>query len=246
MRMTTRRARPVSARARRRDERGAVLVEAAIILPILFMMIFGIMEIGSAMKSYSGAANAVRAGGRMASVAGNDVDADRAILERMAQEGAGIASGDIEYIVIWHASATGEQPPALCRPAALASPNQSSAGQAGGAGTACNIYHRPDAPGGAFDMATGEAANPADFYFGCTDSAQATTKVDCFWKAKDRKTTVTPRGQTPPAGQTASPDYVGIYIRAEHDYVTGVLGDSLTITDASVNLIEPQGYSVVT
>ena len=70
-----------------------MLVEAAIVLPILFMMIFGIMEIGSALKSYSGASNAVRAGGRMASVAGNDVDADRAILERMAEESAGVDAG---------------------------------------------------------------------------------------------------------------------------------------------------------
>jgi hypothetical protein len=227
-------------------ERGGVLVEAAIILPILLTIIFGIFEIGGALKSYSGAANAVRAGGRMASVAGNDVDADRAILERMAREAAGVADGEIEYIVIWHASSTGEEPPSACRPAAQAAPNTVSVGQAGGAGVACNIYHRPQAPGGAFDMATGRASNPPAFYFGCTDIAQSSTKVDCFWQAKDRKTTVTPRGETPPPGESASPDYVGIYVRAEHDYITGVLGSTLTITDASVNLIEPQGYSITT
>ena len=111
---------------------------------------------------------------------------------------------------------------------------------------ACNIYHRPQADDGAFDQATGQAPQPASFYFGCTNSSQAGTKVDCNWMARDRKTTVTPRGQTPPAGQSPSPDYVGIYIRAEHSYITGVLGDSMTITDASVNLIEPQGYSITT
>ena len=90
---------------------------------------------------------------------------------------------------------------------------------------ACNIYHRPAASGGAFDMARGRARpKTPSFYFGCTDSAQATTKVDCIWPAKDRKTTVTPRDQTPPAGQSATPDYVGVYIRAEHGYVTGILG----------------------
>jgi hypothetical protein len=219
-----------------------VLIESAIVLPILLMIIFGIFEIGGALKSYSGAANAVRSGGRMASVAGNDVDADRAILERMAREASGVSDGEIEYVVIWHASSTGELPPAACRPAAQAAPNTVSVGQSGGAGVACNIYHRPQAPGGAFDMATGRAANPPAFYFGCTDSAQASTKVDCFWQATDRNTTVTPRGVTP----VETPDYVGIYIRAEHDYITGVLGSSLTITDASVNLIEPQGYSVTT
>ena len=95
-------------------------------------------------------------------------------------------------------------------------------------------------------MARGRATEDPEFYFGCTNSAQATTKVDCFWKAKDRKTTVTPRNQTPPPGQSATPDYLGVYIRAEHSYITGIMGKTLTITDASVNLLEPQGYSVTT
>ena len=200
-----------------------MLVETAVILPFLFVMIFGIMEVGSVLKSYSGASNGVRAGGRMASVAGNDVDADRAILERMATESAGVAD-EIEYIVIWHATSTGEMPPAVCRPAPQPLPNTQSVGQAGAAGAACNIYHRPAADGGAFDMARGRATEDPEFYFGCTDSAQATTKVDCFWKARDRKTTVTPRNQTPPAGQSATPDYLGVYIRAEHKYITGIIG----------------------
>ena len=80
-------------RGRARLDGGAVLVEAAVVLPLLFMLVFGVLEIGSALKAYSGAANAVRAGGRMASVAGNDADADRAILERMARESSGISVG---------------------------------------------------------------------------------------------------------------------------------------------------------
>ena len=242
---------PVTTTRRRRAhaDQGAVLVEAAIVLPILFMMVFGILEIGSALKSYSGAANAVRAGGRMASVAGNGAEADRSILERMAREATGIPDGEIEYVVIWHAAATGEQPPPGCRPTVLSSPNSSSSGVTDG-GTdaigACNVYHRPADPGGAFDMATGNAAQPPSFYFGCTGVMDPlwSNKVDCMWPAKNRKTLVTPRGVTPPTGQTGLPDYVGVYIRAQHDYVTGVLGDALTITDGSVFLLEPQGYSV--
>ena len=242
---------PMTRSARVRGDGGAVVVEAAVVLPLLFMLVVGVLEIGSALKSYSGSANAVRAGGRMASVAGNDADADRAILERMAREATGISSGEIDYVVIWHASSTGEQPPAGCRPAPQATPNTVSVGVSDG-GTdaigACNVYHRPADPGGAFDMATGQAAQPAAFYFGCSGSgdALAGNKVDCSWPGRNRKTTLTPRGETPPAGQTGQPDYVGVYIKLEHSYVTGVLGDSLTITDGSINLLEPQGYSVTT
>jgi hypothetical protein len=238
----------VTRRQRRaRGDRGAILVEAAIVLPILFSLIFGVLEIGSALKSYSGAANAVRAGGRMASVAGNLADADRLILERIAEEASGIPNGEIEYVVIWHASSKGEKPPAGCTPSAAGSPNQTSVGVSDGgplsnAVGACNIYHRPAAPGGAFDMAQGEAAQPADYYFGCTGASDpaASHKVDCNWAARNRKTTISPRGTTP----VVQPDYLGVHLRAKHDYVTGILGSDLSITDNSVNLLEPQGYSV--
>jgi hypothetical protein len=35
-----------------------------------------------------------------------------------------------------------------------------------------------------------------------------------------------------------------VYIKADHRYITGILGgNNLTITDSSINLLEPQGYS---
>ena len=223
-----------------------MLVEAAIILPFLFAMIFGIMEIGSALKSYSGASNAVRAGGRMASVAGNDVDADRAILERMATESAGVDRGDRVHRDLACHLDRGDAPGGLpSGPAAVA---QHAVGRPSGGGRVwrATSITGPPPPGVPSTWPVGGRGQPAAFYFGCTDSAQATTKVDCFWKAKDRKTTVTPRNQTPRLASRPSPDYVGVYIRAEHAYVTGIMGDTLTITDASVNLLEPQGYSMTT
>jgi hypothetical protein len=222
-----------------------VLVEAAIILPLLFLLIFGVMEIGSMLKAYSGANNAVRAAGRMASVAGNDADADLSIMERMATEASGLKASEIEYVVVWHATAVGDEPPAACRPAVQASPNSTSIGVSDG-GTdalgACNIYHRPALPGGAFDMAQGQAGNPASYYFGCSGSSDpdAGHKVDCNWPGRNRQVTTTPRGVTP----VERPDYLGVYIRSEHTAITGVLGTTFTITDSGVNLLEPQGYSI--
>ena len=219
-------------------------------LPLLFMLVFGVLEIGSALKSYSGSANAVRAGGRMASVAGNDADADRAILERMAREATGISSGEIEYVVIWHASSTGEQPPAACRPARAGVAEHGVGGCVGwGHGRDWGVQHLSPAGGSWGGVRYGDGAGGAAggvlfrvYWFG---GSVAGNKLDCNWPGRVRKTTLTPRGDTPPAGETGQPDYVGVYIRTEHSYVTGVLGDSLTITDGSVNLLEPQGYSVI-
>ncbi len=232
-------------RVRRAGDGGATLVEAVIVLPLLFTMIFGILEIGGALKSYSSASNAVRAGGRAASVAGNDAMADQFVLERMAREAAGIGSGEIEYVVVWHADGPGETVPAGCVAAAGAAttPNSTSLGQGGS--KACNVYVRPTAPGGAFDMARGLAAQPATYYFGCTGSGDpaGSHKLDCNWSPKDRKVGVSPRGT--PLAEQLRPDHLGVHIRATHTYLTGILGDDLTITENGINLLEPDNYGVV-
>lgn len=233
---------------RRRDaasERGAGLVEAAFVIPILFGLIFGIMEIGGALKSYSSAANAVRAGARMASVAGNDAMADQLVLERLAKEASGLGTGEIEYVVIWRSSGPGDSVPAACVRSVPANPNQSSAGVPGAAVGACNIYFRPDAPNGAFDMAEGKLgpARPPEYFFGCSASTpadQVPHKVDCYFPGSSRKVEQSPRGATP----VIKPDFVGVHIRASHRYYTGVLGDTLTITESGINLLEPQNYRV--
>jgi len=236
-------------RRRHDDDRGATLIEAAIVMPLLFLLLFGIIEIGSALKSYSTAANATRAGTRTGSVAGNDADADLRILQQMAKESTGFGSDEIDYIIVWNATDPSETvghdsgPPMQCVRAAgpATSPNTTSLGS-GGRGPAslgaCNVYVRPAAPGGAFAMANGEVGGrPGTYWFGCggrTDP-QASHKLDCNWVPTDRKVAVSARGTTDPA----RPDFIGIHISALHQNITGVLGPDLTITDDGITLIEP-------
>ena len=52
---------------RARRERGAVAVEAAIITPLLLLLVFGIIEFSLLMRDHVAVSSAVRAGGRMAS-----------------------------------------------------------------------------------------------------------------------------------------------------------------------------------
>ena len=236
-----------------RGDRGAVAIEAALVLPLLMSLIFGALEIGGAMKSYSGASNAVRAGGRMASVAGNDAMADQLILERVAVEAAGIGKGEIQYVIIWNATPVGSQPATKTPPAACISlANAASAanadslgvpdgGSANPAAGACNIYVRPEAEDAAFDKAQGEGPQPATAYFGCTAPGEP-SRLDCNWPGKNRRVVVSPRGT--PAAQAKKPDTVGIYIKAEHSYYTGLFGSTLTITDGAVNLLEPDSFGV--
>ena len=64
----------------RGDERGATLVEFAIVMPILFALIVGISEFGLAFKDWLSVSNATREGARMGAVVGDDLVADCLIL----------------------------------------------------------------------------------------------------------------------------------------------------------------------
>src|SRR3546814_16041823 len=115
--------------------------------------------------------------------------ADAEVLRRLEHDASGLPDDEIEYIVIWHATGQNDSPPAggTCRPGAQSTPNTSSVGRrvTGGATGSCTVYHRPAAPGGAFDMAapspTDGASEAPGNYFGCaatTPSAPPPTNVD--------------------------------------------------------------------
>jgi hypothetical protein len=65
----------------RRRERGATLVEAALVFPILILIIMGTMEIGLAFKDYLTVSYISREGARLGALAGDDPDADCTILK---------------------------------------------------------------------------------------------------------------------------------------------------------------------
>ena len=56
---------------RARGDRGAAAVEFALIAPILFLLVFGIIDFGLLINSQSTASNAAREGARVASLGGN-------------------------------------------------------------------------------------------------------------------------------------------------------------------------------
>lgn len=55
-------------RGRRHGERGAALVEFALIAPVLFLVLFGIIEFGIALNDYQSIRHGVRDGARQAAV----------------------------------------------------------------------------------------------------------------------------------------------------------------------------------
>lgn len=229
-----------SSARRARGDRGAVLVEAGLALPVFFLLVFGIMEAGHALKSYSAVANAARGGGRAASVAGAEGLADQEVLLQIQREAAGTLRGEIQYVIIWKATPPTYgaplvmSPPQACINVAesLTEPNLGPRGVSG----VCNIYAHPDAPNGAFALAADEANLSQHFDCDLSNPIQ----LDCSWPPRSREVRISPRGEFP----RYDPDHVGVYLKAKHRYLTGVMGSTLTITESGVNMIEPDAFAM--
>jgi len=106
---------PVDKR-RARGDRGATLVEGALVTPLLLLLIFGIFEFGLAFRDYLTVANGARDGVRTASVAGTELDADFRTLQSIADASAALPDDAIEEIIIFKATGPGDTPAANCVP----------------------------------------------------------------------------------------------------------------------------------
>ncbi|MGA7227555.1 MAG: TadE/TadG family type IV pilus assembly protein [Acidimicrobiia bacterium] len=79
----------------KRDERGATIVEAAIVYGLLFLAMFAIVEFGLAFKDWLSVSHAAREGARAGATYGDDPRADIQILRDVERTlaPAGISSG---------------------------------------------------------------------------------------------------------------------------------------------------------
>jgi Flp pilus assembly protein TadG len=190
-------------RRARRSERGVAMVEAAFVTPLFILLLFAVIEFGLAMKDYIGVGNAVRAGARTASTEGNDTYADYFIVQAVAKNSTALSRSDIQYVVVYKASAIGGKPDATCM---AGTAHTSSSGT-----TPCNVY-------------TPSNFSTAETGFGC-----GTTEPDRFWCPNTR---VNALGGT-------GPDFVGVWMKMQHKWVTKMFGTAQTLTDQSVIRIEP-------
>ena len=79
------------------DERGTALLEAALIVPVVLLIMVGIFEVGRAYQTYQVLTNAAREGARAAVVPGGDEDTVTALVEKYMADGqlAGVADADV-------------------------------------------------------------------------------------------------------------------------------------------------------
>lgn len=188
------------------------MIEAAFVAPIFFLIIFGIFEFGFLLRNSLTMDNAAGDAARAASVHGDAPDADFQIIRALdhALEPAGLEA--LDFVVVYRASGPDDTVPPSCLTA--------SQGPAGT--TLCNRYTASDFFLPYIDPVTNLETNN----WRCASPSQS---VDRFWCPADRESAV-----------SGPPDYVGVYIELNHDYMTGFIGDSRTLRSNRIVRIEPE------
>lgn len=95
---------------KRKNERGATMVEMAIVMPLLLLILISIFELGGAFRDYLTVSNSVRDGVRILSASGDDAEADcRAILAAVDTLELAGRFADVDRIEIYKADSNGNQ-----------------------------------------------------------------------------------------------------------------------------------------
>lgn len=144
-------------------ERGATAVEAALVAPLMFLAIFGIMEFSLLYRDHLGAENASADGARAASVAGRDLDADYKTLRQVAKSSSALPDEAIEKIIVFRATDFDDDVPPACL---LIVPP-------GGVDGECNVY------------TPAQMAWPVS-EFGCDPTLNPRADPDRYWCPADR------------------------------------------------------------
>jgi hypothetical protein len=182
-------------RCGRRGERGAVVIEFAIILPLLITITFGIVEYSDAFHDSAITSDAARAGGRVGSALATTPGYTTSIVDAVNAALSTLPADSPQELWIYKANANGYP----------------------GAGT--------------------------DF------SSCASSCIKYVWNAATKSfNTGAPQGGGWPASShqvcTQPFDELGVYVKINHKFVTGLFGASVTLTDHSVFRFEPVPTSV--
>ena len=193
-------------------EHGASAVEAALVAPLFLLFIFAIIEFGVFLFNANSVTNASRAGVRASSTWAAGPLADYNILSA-ANRSLGSLAANLDAVIIFKGDTAAATVPSACV-TAIPTPSR-------GVADVCNIYRANDL----------RNLDEADFGWSDLNTAlENAGKWDTAWPATKRVEEVT---------GTISPDWVGVYVQANHKSFSGVV-PSRKIRRTSVAQIEPQ------
>lgn len=112
------------------DDRGAILVEFAIVAPMLVLVVVGVLEFGLGWRDNLSVTNAGRAGVRTVASGGDERHADYDALQAIRGAIDGIRNTQIDHVVIYESTTSDGAPSATC-----AAGTSSTV-----VGSRCNVY----------------------------------------------------------------------------------------------------------
>ena len=195
------------------DDQGAVIVEAAIVLPLLIVMFLGVFDFGIGWRQTRILSSALGNAARQVASTQDGRNADLFALQSFMATMNDTQSTTVTKVVIYKSTATGAPTDANCLTRALSNTSNGISG-------ACNIYSNFQLQPG--QLTTTNFGNP-------TDTSCVSTQFDRWWCPKNRNVI-----------QSAPPDFVGIYAQATFVPVSGLWGTTFTFTDRVVTQIEPK------
>lgn len=93
--------------ASRRGDRGAVAVEAALLFPLLILLVFGTIEITLLLRDYVTVNSAVRSGARTASAEPRQASFAQDTADAVERAAAALPKGQVDFIYIYRANSKG-------------------------------------------------------------------------------------------------------------------------------------------
>ncbi len=202
---------PSTRPARCRGDRGTVIAEAAFLTPFFVTLIFGMLEFGGAFRDYLTSSTGTVNGARTAAIWGNDAGTDWYVLSNIVTATGAMPLSQIQQVIIYKATGTSTGPPAGCL-----------------AAKTCNTYSQADLQ----DLGTG--TTPPTTPLGANWAA-GTHADQNTWIATTRDVLA-----SDPTTNPDGPDFVGVYIKVIHPWITGLFGSSITLTSNTVSQLEPQ------
>lgn len=188
-------------RHRERADRGSVAIEAALVIPVLMLVLFGIVEFSMLLRDHVALTAAARSGARMGSAEPRMSTFATDMAAAVARSGTGMPASTIQELWVYEANVKGYPT------------NGGSILGTGTTFTTCDTRcRRFTYAGGTFTAAGGS------------------------WSEMDVNACPGDAGMTS----------VGVYIRANHRFISGLFGSSVQITDHAVMRFEPIPASALT
>jgi hypothetical protein len=190
------------------------MVEFALVVGFLALMFTAIVDLGLGWRKSIEVSGTLRTGVRVTSGLGDDRPADLETLRALNAGIAEVGSANVRRVIVYESTSVGGGVPSQC----LSVVPDPSAGA--GVNQVCNVY------------APQQLAGLSAARFGGSATACEGDDWDRFYCPVSHREAR--------QGSANGPDYVGIWMEVDYEYLFGVLGDGLTMRDSTVMRIEPQ------